>query len=222
MKTIERLNLDCQAHDAAGLLAQAQYQLLVIRERQLKWADDASTDLHRQVLSAEALGDMLMDRVCELAELAGVGKHGDARQQLERIGSMLSAQAQAIQDLGAELERTRNPEPPPRIPFPAGEVPYDARELAAMVVNAWRGYRIEGDLSVDQLQAFLACVVMRGYDEHARKYGNLIELAIMGERGEQGDVYTSDAEMAIATEADRHVDPGAPPKGWRPAGERTF
>jgi hypothetical protein len=221
MKTIQRFTLDQQAHDAAGLLAQAQYQLLVVRERQLRAADESAADLHGQVLQAEHVSDMLMDRIHEVANVAGVGAHGDAREKLERIEGMLQAQASALAELGAELENLRLPPLPPREPAPQ-ELPFDAKETAGIFVRALQGAVVGRDLGVDELLPWCAAIVMRGYDEHARKYGKLIELAVMGDRYNQGSEYTARAESDIAHEADKFVDPGAPPDGWLPPEKRTF
>src|SRR5262245_37738063 len=234
MSTIQGVQLRQQAHDALSLLAQAQYQLLVVRERQIAEAEresECSLESERQI---EVIVDAACDDVAKLALAFGVGAHGTMREQLTRIGEMHEAVVLNLSELQRKLTEVEGKlqaallrgvvdSEVERIPFTAGDLPYNSRQLAAGTMAAWRERRISpSDIDEECLQAFLACVVMRGYDEHARKYGKLIELAIMGERAEQGDVYTAEAELQIAVEADKHVDPGAPPKGWKPADERTF
>lgn len=220
MTTIQRVQIDRQAHDACELLAQAQYQLLVIRGRQLA-ESDRERDLHAEgERNIEMAHEAMADAVALVCNANGIGTHGSPEEQVVRLGKMLDAYAKqhhdeqqeigALKSQLAALEARINQ---PREPAPVGEVPYDANEAAEVFLSSCRGLIVgETELDKDMIRAWLANFIMRGYDEHSRKYGKLIELAIMGDRS--GSLYTADAEQALAEEADKFVDPGAPPKGW--------
>jgi len=219
VSTIQRLQLDRQAHDACALLAQAQYQLLVLRERQLQEADRECEVYAEGERKVEIQAEAVADRITSIAQFNALGIHGTALEQLDRIAGLIDAYAkqhhewqQEIARLRVELEQARPPQQN-NAPVP-NELPFDAAKIAPIMVGALAHRVIGVDLSDDDLMPWLAAIVMRGYDEHARRYGKLIEIAIMGERISGGALYSTEAERAIATEADKHVDPGAPPPGW--------
>lgn len=231
MSTIPSLELLRQAASAIDLVAQAQYQLLVVRGRQVQEAERESVEFRRDALTAEKNTEELADKIEDISKHCAIGTHGSPPEQLQRIGSLLEVyetglgeREQELVECQKELEHARfllaehdaiaNQ---PREPVPAGELPFDANEAAGIFLRANRG-RIIGQEGMDQavLLAWFANLVMRGYDEHARKYGKLIELCINGQRysNNPGGAYSPLAEASIVAEADKFVDPGAPPKGW--------
>lgn len=238
MTTIHRVQLDREAHAACALLAQAQYQLLVIRERQLAEADRECEGFREDAMNAERNAEATWERIDTLCTQHGLGEHGSALEKLSRISGLLelySAQYKQVIDardeaqarlveLGAQVAdaKARGFWPPaerPEVPVFA-ELGFEAPEWATMFQASMRAQGQPVTPDHELLRGWFANAIMRGYDEHARKYSKLIELAVMGDRTQGGAVYTSNAEQEIAKEAERFVDPGAPPEGWLPVEKR--
>lgn len=107
MSTMQRLQLDRQAHDACALLANAQYQLLVIRERQLAEADREAALFREDAMLAEAKADRTWDRIDEIVKTHGLGDHGTPLEQLERLGAMLALRNQALDEVSELFAKTQ-------------------------------------------------------------------------------------------------------------------
>lgn len=238
MSTILRVQLDQQAHDACALVAQAQYQLLVVRERQLAEADREAMVYAESERRIEQQSEAVYDKVSAVCNANGLGVHGTTLEMLERIASMLAALQDAfqqqlekateaqtqLQELGALVAdaKARGFWPlaeRPEVPVFA-ELGFGAPEWATMFQASMRGQNQPVTPDHDLLVGWFSNAIMRGYDEHARKYGKLIELAVMGDRNRGSKCYTVDAELAIMGEADKFVDHGSPPAGWLPPEER--
>ncbi|HEX5766815.1 MAG TPA: hypothetical protein VFX94_01155 [Burkholderiales bacterium] len=133
---------------------------------------------------------------------------------LDRLGVKFETHIN-IETALAELYRRLMADPSVE-PIPAGELPFEAKSGAALLLQYIRRNGLGVMLDEETLTAWWANIAMAGYDQHARRYSKLIELAIMGERINGGSCYSQEAENAIAEEANRFVDPGAPPTGWSP------
>lgn len=109
MSTIQRVQLDRQAHDACALVAQAQYQLLVVRERQLAEADRECNSFRDDCVRAEAMHDRLSDAIDAVCQRNHLGPHGTPPEMLVRIAGLIETYVQAHdseqQEIGALKEK---------------------------------------------------------------------------------------------------------------------
>jgi hypothetical protein len=104
-------------------------------------------------------------------------------------------------------------------PIPNGELPFEAREGAKLLLQNIRRHGVGVMLDEAHLLGWWANIAMAGHDHHARKYSALLTAAIMPkQKGEspRGQCYSQRDEFAIAEAAEAHVDWSAPELQPRP------
>ncbi len=99
---IQQLALERQALEAMGTVVEAQGKLLVIQARRVAtanaWADEMSEDVRKTELISDAMGD----RIHQMADTFGVGTHGNAFDQLNRIEHMWNATQRAFEEMAGK------------------------------------------------------------------------------------------------------------------------
>jgi hypothetical protein len=208
-ETIHSINLLCRERLCLKGMCDSLVELDKVHCEQRDLAIKEHAQERRDVLLCESRLDNLAEAIEKIATSAALGAHGSPLEQLDRIGVELVR-------LDGELGDIK-PQPDEGQVFPPAPTGFGAPEWADAFLGTMLRLGYPTKLDRDWVVAWFANALMRGYDEHARKYSELLDACILGARDANVSVanglrlYTLDAELAIIRAADKHIDPEAKP-----------